>query len=283
VLDSGQPSYQNYLLDQARRLIQKIPDSSGIGIDRMDWIRYYNFRADDGVSWYDGPVRYLAISWKDTLDKLGPLEHNAGRVIFANPLVKRIDVLRQVDGLYDEVDSLGPSKNMTALLGIFKPTLGWVTGEEDFKPDSDTFMQRFLYLGLFPMAPFPQNDHALLPSGSADKLYLDYGPLFESMRGRKWVLLPHVVSVKGNVAKANVFRVSAGYVLPVTLGGMTQNVDVTVSSVSEMFSSRQEIRCEVVQPGDGRWKPCKFVRSSEQMTITVPLYRGCAMVRLRAG
>jgi hypothetical protein len=35
------------------------------------------------------------------------------------------------------------------------------------------------------MAPFPQNDHSLLPSERADRIYMDYGPLVEAMRGRK--------------------------------------------------------------------------------------------------
>ena len=49
VLDPGEPSWQDFLLDQARRLMLKIPDSSGMALDRLDWLRFYNFQRDDGV------------------------------------------------------------------------------------------------------------------------------------------------------------------------------------------------------------------------------------------
>lgn len=83
-LDCGSPSYQNFLLEQARKLIQKIPDSSGMCIDRLDYFRLYNFQRDDGVSWYEGPVRALVTSWKDFSEKLGAIQHEAGQVLFVN-------------------------------------------------------------------------------------------------------------------------------------------------------------------------------------------------------
>ena len=78
------------------------------------------------------------------------------------------------------------------------------------------------------MAPFPQNDHALLPSPRADELFLDYGPMFEAMRGKKWVLLPHVVNVEGQGVKANLFRVPEGYIVPIIFGGSAPAVIVTL-------------------------------------------------------
>ena len=140
-------------------------------------------------------------------DKLGPLQHNAGQMLFVNNHIKRIDILKQVDGLFDEHGDYGPSKNLTAMVGMFKPTIEWVQEPSKFKPDPDTFMQRFLYLGTFPVAPFPQNDHCILPSAEGDKIYTDYGPMFIAMRGRKWVLLPQVVQIDQGEAKANLFKV----------------------------------------------------------------------------
>ena len=82
------------------------------------------------------------------------------------------------------------------------------------------------------MAPFPQNDHALLPSPRADELFLDYGPLFEAMRGKKWVLLPHAISVEGKGVKANLFRVPEGYIVPIIFGGSAPAVTVDSSGNS---------------------------------------------------
>ena len=230
MLDWGEPCWQNFLLDQARRLIEKIPDSAGICFDRLDFLRLYNFKKDDGVTWYDGPARSMISAWNDLLEKLDPIEHGAGQAIFVNNLVSRIDTLRHVDGLFDEMGHWGGSLNGTALLAVSKPAIGWVLSKdilldlarqrgkdsnqglawafgEDSPPGAgDAALQKFLYMGVFPMAPFPQNDHSLLPNPHADSLFMDYGPLFEAIRGRKWVLLPHAISVKEDLAKANLFH-----------------------------------------------------------------------------
>jgi hypothetical protein len=279
ILDCGEPSYQNFMLDQARKLIQKIPDSSGLCIDRLDTLRLYNFRKDDGVSWYDGPARSLITSWKDFSEKLGAVQHNAGQFLFVNNHVKRLDILRHVDGLYDEHADFGPSKNMNALLGMFKPTIGWVRDDGKLKPDPDTFLQRFLYLGIFPMAPFPQNDHSILPSAEGDKVYTDYGPMFAAMKGRKWVLLPQVIRIDQGDAKANLFKVPGGYVIPVTFGGSAANSNLTLSGIPEIVAGKK-LRCEVIHPGEDAWKDCAFRQKESAIALKVPLSRGCAMVRL---
>jgi hypothetical protein len=305
VLDWGQPSWQNFLLEQARRLIEKIPDSAGLCFDRLDWARLYNFRRDDGVTWYDGPARALIWSWKDLLEKLDPLEHGAGQVIFVNNGDdSRIDMLRHVDGLFSEFAHWGGSLNTTALLAVSKPAIGWVFGEYflqesarqrkqgrgdigwvfgDKSPTAhaDAFLQKFLYLGVFPMAPFPQNDHSPLPSARADKLYLDYGPLFEAMRGRKWVLLPHVISVEGQGAKANLFQIPEGYLFPVTFAGSASSALVTIRGIPEILAGK-EIHCELIHPGETEWKACEFSMGNNTMTLEVPIHRGCAMVRFPA-
>ncbi len=59
-----------------------MPASSVICIDLVDWLRQYNIRADDGVSWVDGkPARSLYLSWRDLMAKLGPMMHAADKVI----------------------------------------------------------------------------------------------------------------------------------------------------------------------------------------------------------
>jgi hypothetical protein len=280
LMDPGEPSWQNFLLDQARRLIEKVPDASGIGLDVLAFLRLYNGRRDDGVSWYDGPVASFIYSWNDMLNKLGPLEHAAGQVVFADPVVEqRIDILRQVDGLFDEYGTFGPNRNNDALLGIFKPTIGWVAQEKDIWRDLDTFLQTYLYLGVFPMAPFPQNDHSILPSASADKIYMDYGPLFEALRGRKWVLLPHVISVEGEGVKANLFQIPSGYLFPVTFGGSAPNARVTIRGIPEILAGKG-VHCELIHPGDMQWTACECNSESRTITTKVPLHRGCAVVRL---
>lgn len=159
-------------------------------------------------------------------------------------------------------------------------SLGWAFGEESPQGAADATLQKFLYLGVFPMAPFPQNDHSILPSERADRIYMDYGPLFTAMRERKWVLLPHAVRVKGEVAKANLFQVTDGYVIPVVMGGSAPSATVTISGIPELQAGKT-VHCEFLYPGETEWKACEFAKESNSITVAVPLQRGCAMVRLR--
>ena len=277
VLDCGEPVYADFLLHQAQSHIDKLPESSGICIDRMDWLRLYNEDRDDGVSWFAGrPTRSLRMSWKSLLAKLGPMMHNAGKVIFCNNHDKRLDLLRNTDGLFDEFTYAGAPLNLTAFLTLQKPALGWTAQESDLKPDPDAFFQKYLHLGVYPMAPFPGNDHSLLPSEWVDKQYLDYGPLLDLMRGKKWVLAAHAAEVTNGQAKVNVFEVPGGYVVPVTFGGDSQEAKVALRGIQHEI-----VTAEAYHPGRANAVPVQVARNGTQLLMTVSLQRGCAMVRLR--
>ena len=275
LLDCGIPSYQDFLLDQAKRHIAKLPASSGICIDRMDWLSAYNSKADDGISWRGGkPMRALSESWKSTMSLLGPLMHSNGKVIFVNALVMRLDLMKEVDGVYNEFGHLGPYLNGTAFLCVRKPALAWTPNGSVLGDDPDSYFQRHLHLGVYPTAPFPGNDHTILPSESVDKWYLDYGPLLDLMRGKKWVLEPHVIQVEGDLAKANLFEVPSGYVIPITFGGKAESVRITI---------RKWPKNSVVQafyPGSDQPLTLTPTIKGRLLSLTVPLRRGCAMVRV---
>ncbi len=274
IVDPGDPAYQRHLLEQARRHIEKLPDSYGIGIDRNDWIGTYNTNADDGISWVDGrPARSLFMSWMDLMSKLGPLMHEAGKVIFANNCSVRLETLRQVDGIYAEWAS-DSYINYSALQGLRKPVMIWTSGDGEI---NDAYFQRCLYLGVFPTAPFPNNNHCLRPSPLADKMFLDYGSLLDAMRGKKWVLTPHCVA--SDSAKVNLFEVPDGYVMPVTLAGKAGTAIVRVCNVPGLKTAR----CEVILPGIEKPVPLTARFKNDGLELTVPLVRGCGMVRFRKG
>ncbi len=277
-MDPGDPSYQRFLLDQAKRHIDELPDASGICIDRMDWLRLYNQNADDAISWFDNaPTRSLLWSWRDLLAKLGPLMHDAGKVIFVNNHDKRIDLLKHTDGFFDEFTYAGSPLNLTALLGIRKPTLGWTGEEKHLRPDPDVFFQKYLYLGVFPTAPFPGNDHSLRPGEWVDRQYLDYGPLLQTLRGKKWVLAPHCVDVPDGSAKVNLFEVPGGWVMPVTFGPRDGSVKVRLRHVSRLST---DLTIDALHPGADAPIPIVARFNHRTVELTVPLVRGCAMVRI---
>lgn len=279
-MDPGGPNYQAFLLDQARRHVEKLPASSGVCIDRMDWLRFRNPNADDGESWVDGkPCRLLYASWRDLMPKLTPIFHDAGKFIFVNNHLKRIDLLRYVDGIYCEFAHNGRALNTTGLLTVHKPAIGWTASVEDLKPDPDAFFQRYLHLGVYPTVPLSGNDHTIVPSEWAEKYYLDYGPLLDAMRGKHWVLTPHAVSVKDGAAKANLFAVPGGFVIPVTFGGAEDSVLVLLRGLP-VDSGTRTLRVEALYPGAEKWTALSSVAVAPEMQIAVPLQRKCAMLRL---
>lgn len=279
IMDPGEPVYQDFLLDQAKTHIEKVPDAEGICIDRMDWLRMYNEQRDDGVSWFGNqPTRSLLLSWHSLLNRLGPLMHTSGKVIFINNHDKRIDLLRQTDGYFDEFTYGGSPLNLTALMGVRRPVLGWTSEEKNLKPDPDAFFQRYLYLGVYPMAPFPGNDHSLLPSEWVDRQYLDYGPLLQVLKGKKWVLEPHCVAVEEKNAKVNLFETRDGWAVPVMFGPQSGSVTVIIRNVPGI---KANFKAEAVYPGNGKSVNLTLTASGEAVKMEVPLQRGCAMVLIR--
>ncbi len=280
-MDCGAPKYRAFLLEQARRHLDKLPDSSGICIDRMDWLRFYNFRSNDGVSWRrNQPCGSLYSSWRRLMGELGPLFHSADKVIFVNPLINRTDLLRHVDGIYHEFGQVPAELNGAALQCMRKPCIAWTPDEASLRPDPDAYFQRHLHLGVFPTAPLPMNDHTISPSAWADRWYLDYGPLFNSLRGRKWSLVPHAIEVEGQAAKANLFEVPGGLIAVVTFGGPASRATVKLGNVGVLIKGGTSLACEALHPGTEMPVAVTARVENGRMVLDVPLERGCAVVRI---
>ncbi|TZF82271.1 hypothetical protein FW774_16435 [Pedobacter sp. BS3] len=282
VMDAGAKNYQNFLLEQAKRHIDYLPSSSGICIDRMDWLRYFNTRADDGISWYEGrPARSLFNSWKNLMDKIGPMMHDNDKVIFVNPMVSmRLDMMKQVDGIYSEHNEHGPGLNSSVFLGLCMPVCAWTWSESSLMPDPDYYMQRFLYLGVFPSAPVPDNNHEIRPGKFADTWYLKYGPLFKALNGRKWCLKPHAAAVVKNDAKANLFEVPGGYALAIVLADSNKtSTNIALNAKELGLSGKYSI--DALLPGGESAVPVKSEMIKNTILLTVPLQSRCAVVRIR--
>jgi hypothetical protein len=281
VMDPGEKVYQDFLVEQAKRHIERIPESFGICIDRMDWIHFYNRERDDGRTWYEGKAaRSLVNSWHATMDRIGPLMHAAGKVIYGNPHYARLDLMRQLDGIYDEAGMQGVSLNMCALLGVNKPVMEWTWDLDEKNKGPDAFFQRHLYMGAYLTAPVPGNDHCMMPDAKREQLYCEYGPLFDALRGKRWVLLPHVVCVEGDKALANVFEVPGGFVVPVIAGGEEKSVQVVLQGLPKLPGNKA-FRAEAIQPAEVEPVVVRVAEDGETIRAEVPLKRGCAMLLLK--
>ena len=303
VVDPGEPSYTNHIVEQVRRNNVMLPDVDGICIDRLDWLNLYNDRGDDGVSWVNGkPARSLFVSFQRLMDKIAPELHKSGKVLFFNNLSPRIEVIGRGDGIFAEwasnMTGLEGYVNYTALAAVRKPACLWTASGEA----SDFYFQRCLYLGVYPIAPYPNNNHCLSPSAegqnmvknmyaaakddqfipppaaaaSPEGLSMAYGPLLSAMRGKKWVLAPHCVETTTPNAKVNLFEVPGGYVLPVSFGGNAESATVQVRNIPGL----EELKSVALHPGMDTTVPVASSLKGGVLTLTVPLVRGCAMVKL---
>jgi hypothetical protein len=282
VTDCGDPAYRDFLIEQAERDVRMIPDSDGICIDRLDWLHEYNRNADDGISWVDGkPALALTESWKNLLEKLGPVMREAGKVIFCNPMAMRLDLMRGIDGFYTEYGESGCGLNSMSFLALRKTAITWTGMSQenaptyDLLPDPDAFFQRHLYMGVYPTVPFPFNNHAIRPQSGVEEHYAAYATLLNAMRGKKWVLAPRCVEVAGNAAKANLFQVPGKYVLPVVFARDSEFVEVTVRNISLSADAA------ALHPGVEARVPVLARREGVATVLRVPIHHGCAMVLWR--
>ena len=180
---------------------------------------------------------------------------------------------------------------MIGLLGARTPAILWVYGPEDWGNDEfDHFAQVHLYMGVYPMAPFPDADHSLPPSDAVDELYSKYGKMFQTLRGKRWVLSPH--AAKSSSGKINAFDVvtvtntseNRQRLWPVMLGSPNSTVTVNVEppptnckTIDRLFPGTTE-----------KWEPvaansAEVLGDRPRLIFNVTLSAdGCVMIRCTA-
>lgn len=202
-LDPGLPRYKAYIVDQVQRHLDMLPHFMGLAHDGIR--AHTNFGGDDGVSCHQTsltscrPIQDGFTAWAGLMDSVGPMLHLHDKLFSANTINgPRAHLLRHVDLIITEQNAgTATQVALNSWLGLSKPVVMWTTGVTgDGGGGIDGFFQRLLHAGEFPMPPMPSSDHCLRNgSSSVLQAFLDYGPLFRALKGRSWVLLPHVVDV----------------------------------------------------------------------------------------
>jgi hypothetical protein len=98
------------------------------------------------------------------------------------------------------------------------------------------------------------------------------------MRGKRWVLKQHVISVNDHSARANVFEVPGGYAIPVTFAENTSEVTVILRDLLDMHERITGIT--VFHPGEAKTSSVQERTIGQETRIVVPVQRGCALVKL---
>ena len=105
--------------------------------------------------------------------------------------------------------------------------------------NNEQLLQRLLYWGLQPMIPFNGNDHGITrwqaehaPKPDID-VFVDYGPLFKALYGRRWVYTAHAVQITNGSAAVNIFHTPKGLVVYTGLATPHSKVVVAVRGVQQ--------------------------------------------------
>ena len=123
--------------------------------------------------------------------------------------------MEHFDGIFSE-DAI---VNAVGLLGNQMTSILWTYSVTECCNDdatADAYFQTRLSLGVYPMAPFPGNDHSIPRNATAEQFYLRYGPAFRAMQTARWNLFPHAIELlntTGNAAEGiitNAFRATYG-------------------------------------------------------------------------
>jgi hypothetical protein len=204
MLDPGTSLYRAFLVEMVRNHLDMEPHFMGLASDGIR--ACLNHNGDDRVSCVTVanetcvPVQDGFTAWASLMAEVGPMLHDRDKIFSANTINgPHVHLLKHVDLVITEQNANDLAVlNVHAWLGVAKPVVMWTTGASTSDGQgADYFFQRLLHRGLFPMPPMPSADHSIQPGSPAVHAQYDaYGPLFNALRGRTWVLRPHAVSVR---------------------------------------------------------------------------------------
>jgi len=260
-----------HIIQQAKKVIKEYPKIDGVFYDRMDYWNY-DFAHDDGITMIDGnPAYMLSFALEKMNEKIFDIFHKKGKAIWGNGPTS-IEVCKNLDGIMAE----GSLHNLYKLqyLSLVRPLIYL---PYDKKPEeTEEKLKHSLVCGAFPSITY----------GGAECQKLDekYRPLFELIKGRKWVLTSNPIEVSKRF-KANIFQTpDSNYVAVIINPEKSQliphpfeyNIPVTIS-----LPDVQEIKNVYLLSGD--WTgvvALSFKRDDNKINISVPIHLSSSVVYL---
>ena len=109
-MDPGDESYLVHLLAMTKAVISHVNSSVGLCIDRQDMVGRLNPHADDGVTWFEstsqqlagGTARNTIFSFLEATRAMSTELRSVGKGIFINVHTSRLDMMKYIDGMFDE-------------------------------------------------------------------------------------------------------------------------------------------------------------------------------------
>lgn len=195
--------------------------------DGLSWVPINGSGSPPNYSnWSWGPARALRLSYRHTFNRLHQLLHGSARqraqarqpherrrerasgsptppprspppkqyALYNNcNWLCRLDMMHAFDGGFSE----GAALNSVAWVGLRTPSILWTYSLAADAAVLHGYFQQHLLMNVYPMAPMPLNDHAIQPGNSmVEQAYRDYAPLFDAMRGARWLLTARPAKVR---------------------------------------------------------------------------------------
>jgi hypothetical protein len=108
--------------------------------------------------------------------------------------------------------------------------------------NADVYLQRRLFMGVYPMAPIPAADHSISYDPITAGYYANYGALFAALQGKRFNFAPHAAKVVEGAGVVNAFVLqNKTLVYPIALATTTavvlelQAVDASVTGWQATF------------------------------------------------
>ena len=258
-----------YMLDQARKLIETYPKTDGLFIDNLCY-RYFDFGHDDGITMVDGKKCYkVTFAYPELIKKVCELAHKKNKVTFCNGPVN-VEIQRHIDGHMAE----GANPELLAYvgyLGLVKPIVSL-----PYNMAEETIIGCLKY-GAYPSVVFAPTEEDI-------DLFVRYRPVFDCFRGRRWVLTPHALRLPEGI-DGNIFKTRGGdYIVPllpgrksvVDEGGFCKDVQIEVNlddagriSNIYLFSVDTQV-----------WSELDFARRNKRIKFVVPEHGTASMALL---
>jgi len=200
-------AWGKHLDAMTERMLDIFPEVDGLFLDELHY-NQFDFAHDDGVSARgDRPVAMLGFAVQDAARRICDAVHRRGKAVWSNGS-NTLEVARYVDGLMAEVswEWLGTM----LYLSLEKP-LVLLFGKG---PWTSAQLERDLNTALFAGAqPSAMHDStSVVPEIAPELLAVmaRYRPLFQMLRGRKWILHPHAIEGGSRDIRMNCFALPDG-------------------------------------------------------------------------
>ena len=189
------------------RMLDIFPDIDGLFLDELHY-NQFDFAHDDGVSARgDKPVAMLGFAVQDAARRICDAVHQRGKVVWANG-PNTLEVAHYVDGFMAEISwewlgtvlYLGVEKPVVLLFGKGPWTVAQL--ERDLNTALFAGAQPSVLYNCLPVVP--EIDPGLLA------IMQRYRPLFQMLRGRKWILHPHAIEHGSCELRMNCFALPDG-------------------------------------------------------------------------